>query len=128
MLVKHKVILATGQALRALDYTKDTPYTFDGTVLLAIARFLNRCNQVSEDIEGVRQKILRKHNIVETKRDPEAVAKYQEEFMAVLEEEVEILTHTFKIGDFKLDTNRIPGSVLAALMWTIADQEDGPKK
>jgi hypothetical protein len=127
MKVKRKVILSTAAALRALDHTKDTPYTFDGTVLLAMARLLNRCNALAEEVEKVRQQLLRKHNISEKNRDSEATLKFQEEYIAVLEEEDDLTPHTFKIGDFKLESNRIPGSVLAALMWTIADQNQETK-
>ena len=128
MKVKNRVILSTAAALRALDHTKETPYTFDSTVLLAIARLLNRCNSVGEEIESVRVKLLRKHNVSEAKREPENLQKFQEEYAALLEEEGDIVPHIFKIGDFKLDSNRIPGSVLSALMWTIADQEKTEEK
>jgi hypothetical protein len=122
MKMTNRQIDALGKALAALDGDPQPDgtvkrYDISGKVLYAIARTINHLRPHLQAFTQARNAIVAKYSGGKAGLAPEdpnhqrCVAELDE----LLDTEVEAELHRFKLDDLKLDANRIPAWVLAAL-------------
>jgi recombinational DNA repair ATPase RecF len=127
MRVKNKNIQSTVQALNALDGNKDRMFKFSATTTYQLAKMLRRLKEEAETIEAARVNLLKKHGLYQRgqagEADQAALAAFSDDYNQLIEAESDVTVTSFKLGEFNLETNQIPVSVLAAIDWLIIDEE-----
>jgi hypothetical protein len=133
--LKGREVIASINAIRALDHTPQNPVSLDGLTTLALTRTLNRLEVVEKEIQSSGKKlaescgcVLKNANgrqyYIATKEKPDAVDKYTVEFEKVLEYEFDVVTTQIKWESLKPDENNLPVSALSALAWMITFPEE----
>jgi hypothetical protein len=130
MKVRNSIILETLRALVALDGLEKERFKFAPLTMLAIARNIRRLKDVSEDIERIRQELIREHGVGKSDEKgnripdpPEKIRAFNDAYQQVLDAEEEIVLSRIKVKELKLEANNIPVTVLAELDWLLLDEE-----
>jgi hypothetical protein len=123
-------IVGVAQSLARAD-SADAPIKLPYARKLALAQLLGRLSVLIDELEVKRQKMITERGLGKYKRnsagywesadDAASLKAYADLWLAHLQTEVEIDVPTLSSADLDLDTNPIPGSVLADLLLILTD-------
>jgi len=113
---------AIRQLSGANQKTNEPLFKFASRVKRDLVKNLNAMKLVLEPTDEAQKEFELRRLCVCT--DPVKVAELEREFRPLLQEVVEIPLISFRYGDFNIDTNNIPETVLSALQPILLEDEE----